>query len=415
MRSMINVLFIDTSVTGGGSCESLYQHLRAIDRGRLRPIVVFLNENRFVPLVEGLDIPVYVLTDRLYSEQASRFAHWLAASIRRKALRLNKLVPSAYLKVARLIHKPLVDALTRIVRSHSIDIIHLNVQIYRDLFGVFLAERTRVPCISHLRSTDPMTGAQFDRLMAGYANGAVSAYIANSEMTWRSWEAKGIDATKTHLVYNGLPTHEIPAMDIRKMWGIDDATFIVGCVAPLRNRAKVDETLVRGFAKFLGRCSGTALLVVGDGPLRGILEKEAVALGINGHVIFTGFQEHTKEIIAGLDVSLVINYHDSFSRVALETMQACTPLVATDVGGIREIVNPGENGLLIDYGDEEAFADVMERLLVDNELRAELVENGSRTIRERFSIERYASEVERVYLSLVGEEVALSEAKDAVS
>ena len=187
------------------------------------------------------------------------------------------------------------------------------------------------------------------------------------------------------------------------------------CVAPLRNRLKVDETLVRGFARFLERHSDAALLVVGDGPLREVLEQEAVALGINGHVIFTGFQEQAKEIIAGLDVSLVINYHDSFSRVALETMQARTPLVATDVGGIREIVNPGENGLLIDYGDEEAFADAMERLLVDKVFCANLVENGSRTIRERFSIERYASEIERVYLSLVGEEVALSETKDAVS
>ena len=356
-----------------------------------------------------------MLTDRLYSQQASRHAHWLAASIRRRTLRLNKLVPSTYLKVARLIHKPLVDALTRIVRSHSIDIIHLNVQIYRDLFGVFLAERTRVPCISHLRSADARTKGQFNQRMAGYANEAVSAYIANSEMTWRYWEAKGVDAAKTRLVYNGLQTHEIPAMDIRKMWGISDATFIVGCVAPLRNRLKVDETLVRGFARFLERHSDAALLVVGDGPLREVLEQEAVALGINGHVIFTGFQEQAKEIIAGLDVSLVINYHDSFSRVALETMQARTPLVATDVGGIREIVNPGENGLLIDYGDEEAFADAMERLLVDKVFCANLVENGSRTIRERFSIERYASEIERVYLSLVGEEVALSETKDAVS
>ena len=412
---MINVLFIDTSVTGGGSCESLYQHLRAIDRGRFRPTVVFLNEHRFVPLVEGLEIPVYVLTDWLYSQQASGFAHRLAASIRRRALKLNKLVPSSYLKVARLIHKPLVDALTRIVRSHSIDIIHLNVQIYRDLFGVFLAERTRVPCISHLRSTDPATGAQFDRHMVRYANEGVSAYIANSEMTWRHWQAKGIDPAKTRLVYNGLPTHEIRAMDIRKMWGIGDATFIVGCVAPLRNRAKVDETLVRGFAKFLGRCSDAALLIVGDGPLREVLEQEAVALGINGHVIFTGFQEQAKEIIAGLDVSLVISNHDSFSRIALETMQARTPLVATDVGGIREIVNPGENGLLIPYGEDEAFADAMERLLVDKELRAKLVENGSRTIMERFSIEWYASEIERVYSSLVGDEVALSRSKDAVS
>ena len=81
----------------------------------------------------------------------------------------------------------------------------------------------------------------------------------------------------------------------------------------------------------------------------------------------------------------------------LETMQAGAPLVATDVGGIREIVRHDHNGLLIDHGHEEGFAKAMERLLTDKRLRSRLVENGYRTVRERFSIDRYASEIESIY------------------
>ena len=142
---------------------------------------------------------------------------------------------------------------------------------------------------------------------------------------------------------------------------------------------------------------------MGDGPVRPILEQEAAALGVKGNIVFTGHQNNAVGILAGLDVSLEMQTKDSFSRVALETMQAGTPLVANDLGGIRELVQHGENGLLIEYGDEESFADTVESVLMDKDLRSKLVENGYKTISERFSIERYASDMEGVYVDLVGE------------
>ena len=78
-------------------------------------------------------------------------------------------------------------------------------------------------------------------------------------------------------------------------------------------------------------------------------------------------------------------------------MQVKTPMVATNSGGIPEVVQHEYNGLLVDYDDDEALSQAMERVLTDKHLRAKLVKNGRKTVQDKFTIERYASEIERIY------------------
>ena len=398
---MINVLFVESGGSGGGSFESLYQHLRVIDRGRIRPMVACLNDGRYIGLIRELNIPVYVLTDLVYSGHAPRYQRKAAYWLRRAALRVSRRVPAFYLHALRWSHRPLVHSLVRLIRQTKVDIVHLNVQVYRDLFGLFAAEKAGVVCISHLRSADPRTRGEFNPNMARYANSLVAGYIANSAMTRAYWTEQGLDPDKVSIIHNGIASGEVEPMDVRREFGIEARARVLGCVAPLRNRLKVDESLIRGFARLLKLSPETVLLVVGEGPMKAELAKEARALGVCGQVKLVGFQERAKEIIAGVDVSLVINGHDSFSRVVLETMQAGTALMASDVGGIREIVRDKGNGILVPYGDDDAFAGAVGRLLGDAQLCQRLVKEGRRTVRDEFSIEHYATRIERIYRSLV--------------
>ena len=364
-------------------------------------MVACLNDGRYVGLIRDLDIPVYVLTDLVYSRHAPRYQRKAAYRLRRTALRVGRYLPAFYLRALRWIHRPLVGRLVRMVAEQRADVIHLNVQVYRDLFGLFAAEKAGIPCISHLRSADPRTRGEFNPHMARYANRVVAGYIANSAMTRGYWTEQGLDPDKVNLVHNGISSGEVDPMDVRREFGIEAGARVLGCVAPLRNRLKVDESLIRGFAMLLKSCPETVLLVVGEGPMKAVLAEEARALGVYSQLRLVGFQDRAKEIIAGVDVSLVINGHDSFSRVVLETMQAGTALVATDVGGIREIVRDKENGILVPYGDEDAFAGAVGRLLADAQLRQRLVKEGWRTVRDEFSIDHYATRIERIYGSLV--------------
>lgn len=149
---MINVLFVESGGSGGGSFESLYQHMHVVARDRIRPVVVYLNDNRFVSRVRDLDIPVYVLKDRLYSAHAPRLKRWLAIKLREAAMRLERYLPGAYLQAVWWLHRPFVTPRPKSSRNEQIDIVHLNDDVARDLFGLFAAEKTGIPCVSHMRS-----------------------------------------------------------------------------------------------------------------------------------------------------------------------------------------------------------------------------------------------------------------------
>jgi glycosyltransferase involved in cell wall biosynthesis len=395
------ILFIESGETGGGSFESLFQHLRVIDRNAFRPVVVCLNDVPHVQRIRDLGITVIVLTDPLFSLHVPGWKRWLPRKLRRVGIRLSRLLPALFPLILRIIHAPTITAITRIAEQEHAALVHLNVQPYRDYFGIVAAARAGVPLISHLRSADPGTRGQFNPVMARYANAKVDSYIANSAMTANYWLREGLEPTKVRIVLNGIEDRQITPADVRKRWGIDADANVIGVIAPLRNPLKVDEFTIRVFARFLERYPQATLLIVGDGPMDAILAREAARLGISAQVILAGFQKDAKEIIAGVDASLILSKHDSFSRVAIESLQVGSPLVATDIGGIRELIEDRVNGMLVPYGDEVAVANVLDELQRDESLRMRLVENGRYSVKKRFSAEQYSEVVAAIYAETI--------------
>lgn len=398
---------MESSETGGGSFESLYQHLRVIDRSLFRPVVVCLNDVSHVTRIRDLDIPVHVLTDPLFSRHSSTKRRWLLGKLRSAAFRMNRVAPWLFPQVLQFIHSPTIKAITSLASTEQAALIHLNVQPYRDFFALIAAHQTKIPCISHLRSADPGTKGQFNRFMAQYSNAVVAAYIANSQMTRDYWLEAGLAPGKMHVVLNAIENHKPAHTDVRKRWKLDPSVVLIGVVAPLRNSLKIDEFTIRVFAKFLENTPQSVLLIIGDGPMEKRLAEEANRLGISEKVILAGFQSDAKEILAGMDTSLILNNHDSFSRVAIESLQVGTPLIATDVGGIREIIQDRKNGLLVPYGDEAKAADALQELQTEKALRWHLVINGFQSIRDRFGIERYAEEIALLHTEFARDGVAI--------
>lgn len=393
----VGVLFVESGETGGGSAESLYQHLRVIDRRLYRPVVVYLNDIRYVELVRQLGFPVHVLRDRIYSRHAVPTVRRMMLRARSASLRFGPL--GAYEWFARIAHRSTVRALCQIIHDAQIRILHLNVQVARDLFGLFAAEQSGVICISHLRSANPkMPRSLFDSDLARYANRVVSAFIANTGTTEKFWLERGVDRKKTWRVYNGVPTQPVSPLNLAEIDpAIRDAGCVLGCVASLRDELKVDAFLLTAFKRFLTRRPDAVLVIVGDGPMKDVLRRLAVELNIDSRVVFVGFHPESSRILAALDASLVITSHDSFGRVALESLRSKTPLVATDAGAIRELIQDGTNGILVRYGDEEGLASALELVVSDGLRRSRIVENGYRTVCEQFSIERYAGRIHEIY------------------
>lgn len=395
---MHNILFVESGTSSGGSFESLFQHLQVINRKRFRPVVVYLNRNRFIEPIRALKIPVYVLTDFLYSKDVPSFVQRVLSYI---LSRIDRHRPVLYIVFTRLAHLPLIKALENIVKKERINILHLNDQINRDLFGLFVADRMGIVCISHLRSMD---GGNFDWRRANYANRVVSAYIANSKYTKQYWEEKGVNNNKIWLVYNAVPRFNIKPLDIHKVWGINKKTFTIGCVGRLVSW-KGQKFLFRTFAEFIKNYPDSLLMIVGDGPMKQDLIKDAHNLRIEKKVIFTGYQEKTKELIAAFNLLVLPSLGEPMGRVLLEAMQVRTPVVASNSGAIPEIIEHEHNGLLVDYGDVRGMVRALERILINEELCSKLVDNGYRIVNERFSIENYSSRIENIYKNVLQNKV----------
>ena len=144
-------------------------------------------------------------------------------------------------------------------------------------------------------------------------------------------------------------------------------------------------------------------VVVGDAPpelpaYRQELEQLAEQLGLARTVSFVPFQTELAAVMSALDVAVLASTSpEPFGRVLIEAMAAGKPVVASDSGASREIVDDGQQGILFPPGDDLALANALNRLLSDRSLAAEMGGRGQRRAAERFDSAQYVAGVEAVY------------------
>jgi N-acetyl-alpha-D-glucosaminyl L-malate synthase BshA len=142
------------------------------------------------------------------------------------------------------------------------------------------------------------------------------------------------------------------------------------------------------------------LVMVGDGPEKAGAEQLARELGVQRDVLFLGNQDCMEELLPLADIFLLPSRSESFGLVALEAMSAGVPVVASDAGGLPEVVADGETGFLHDAGDVEGMAASVLGLLKDEHRRAQMGRQARRRARERFSVDQSVDRYIRVYESL---------------
>ena len=140
-------------------------------------------------------------------------------------------------------------------------------------------------------------------------------------------------------------------------------------------------------------------LLVGDGPLRDKLEAQAIGLGLDGVAHFVGRQKDVRPYLASMDVFLISSAFEGFGIAPAEAMAMGVPVVATDVEGLRNIVRPGETGLLGAFDDDvvPTLSQLVVSLIEDPERCATMGVAARASVESRFSIERMQAELEEVY------------------
>jgi glycosyltransferase involved in cell wall biosynthesis len=207
---------------------------------------------------------------------------------------------------------------------------------------------------------------------------------------------------KTRVVPNGIVIDAYPtasdAMQERlvRMLKLPSRTQVIGSVGRL-NWAKDQFGLIRAFRIVHQQRSNTVLVLIGDGELRDQLKQCAFDEGVASHVYFLGDRNDVPDLLQGMDLFVLSSVSEGYSMALLEASAVALPIVATDVGGNREIVCNDSTGRLVPAGDPQALAEAMLSLLREPR-RASALGNAARHwVEQNGSLDAMASRYARLY------------------
>jgi glycosyltransferase involved in cell wall biosynthesis len=285
---------------------------------------------------------------------------------------------------------------------------------------IFEITRSRVFEITHANEPHAVTAAWLARahrrsslLIArrvGYPLGksrvALARYrsatkiIAISNWVAERLTASGAPKEKLLVVYEGI---EIPQQqssearrDARLRWNIPDDAPLLGSVGVLLPD-KGHDLLIRALTQLQSKFPGCRLLLAGDGPCRGDLERLAKELDVREWVIFAGFVKNIETVYPALDVFLFPSFFEGLGTSLLAAMSHEIPSLAFSCCAFGEIIVDGKNGFLAKTGNVEEIVNGVTLLLRDKELARWIGEQGRARIVEKFSSERMVEETIKVY------------------
>lgn len=204
----------------------------------------------------------------------------------------------------------------------------------------------------------------------------------------------GIDSARVVVIPNGVAVERFRAssggIELRERLGIPRDVKVVGIVGQISPH-KGHEDLVEAAARLSPCYPSTIFLVVGeesgDGTFVHKLRSKIMQKGLGEKFFFTGFLDDVPSAMGLLDLLAVPSWEEPFGLVILEAMAAGIPVVATDVGGPREIVENGVSGLLVAPRAPRELAEAIASILANPELRARLSRNGRERVERHYSLE----------------------------
>lgn len=224
------------------------------------------------------------------------------------------------------------------------------------------------------------------------------------------------ETIRAHLIEVGIPASRIVAVpagvDVARFHpGVDGARVrrelglagpVVGLVANLRG-SKGHAVFLRAAARVLARRPETRFLIVGDGVAAPRVRADIAAAGLERAVIMTGFRRDVPEVMAALDVLVLPSTRtDATPQVIPQALAVGTPVVATTVGGIPELVHDGETGRLVPPGDDAALADAILALLDDPGGARAMARAGQARVLRELTFDAMMAKTTAVYRELLG-------------
>lgn len=371
-KRVLRVMFLTTDMRVGGAEMVTANILRRIDRSQFSPELCCLKSLGEMGEALADEIPVH------------------------HDLLRNRYDVCVLLRLRKLLRTRKIDAVVTVGAGDKM------------FWGRLAARWLKIPVIiSALHSTGWPDGVgRLNRRLTPITD----AFIAVAEAHGKHLiEHERFPADRVTVIPNGVDTQKFaPTRDhtaIRCELGLDPAAPVVGIVAALR--PEKNHTLFLEMASRVARQWPDArFLIVGDGPCREDLERQAAHLGLSSRTLFLGCRNDVPRLLHAMDVFALTSHIEANPISILEVMSTGLPVVATRVGSIHEAVIDRQTGYLVQPGDADQLAGHVLNLLKDGPQRRAIGAAARQCVVEKWSIESMVSGYERLIASIYHQKLA---------
>jgi glycosyltransferase involved in cell wall biosynthesis len=353
----VPIVIMLTSFDVGGTEYQTVELARHLNPGRLAVHVACFH--RRGPLVDRLpaDIPIEAFPVKGF-RRAAAVTQWLGFA--RWCRRIG----------ARLVH---------------------TCDLFANVFGLTAAAAAGVPARIGSRR-EVLTGDKTRLQMAGQRAAYRTAHlvVANSSSAATQLRIEGVPDRKIRVIPNGVDLMAFSPVERRR------PIRKVVMVANLRPE-KGHDVLIDAARSVLSACPDVGFYLAGSGPLADSLAARARARGVSDRIWFLGRCDNVPGLLAESDLFVLPSRSEAMPNAVIEAMAAGLPIVATDVGGIPELVRPGISGVVVPPGNPDALAAAMIAVIDAPEFAARLGRAARERVERSFSISRMVEHVEHLY------------------
>lgn len=372
----MHVFHIITTLNKGGAESHLVDLCRALALRGVRLTVAFLKGDAYwMPTLHAIGVETVALNARHYAD------------------------PAALLRLAREI------------RRRTPDIVHAHMPP-AELYAMTAIRLAKGPAYMVSKHVDrhpfyPGPGApQLERLCARPAQSVLCISQAVNDYFRERWPISLVGKLVT-VRYGMDPCKDdgdlsAKAAGLRREWGIAEGEIAFGIAARFVEQKAID-ILLTAFARLAdSTVQPVRLVLVGQGPLESALRAQADELGLGDRLVWAGFRTDIPVVMRAFDVFVLSSIFEGFGLVLLEAMEAATPIVASGVSAIPEIVVDSETGLLVPPRHPDALRDAM-RAMLDPQVRRNFGAAGHRRLVELFSVDKMADATLEIYRSILAQ------------
>ena len=377
----VNILFVITQMGMGGSERLVHNLALRLDRSRFNPSVAWLVGSEALKEYEDLQVPLH------------------------------------YVPKTKRVDFSTMRRLARIIDSESIDIVnaqHFMPTIY-SYYGCKLGAKAALVFTAHSRWEIEDTSLKW-RVAGGYLLRRIDASVGVSpDVSSAIQSVFKTKASQTVTIENGVDTdlfgREKDVQGLRRSLGLTDRDIVIGTVGNLKT-VKNHLLLLQAFAKVSEELESVKLLIVGRGSmLESDDTEDDLRLFVDKHrlaerVLFLGYRTDIAGLLQVMDIFCLTSLREGLPISLMEAMAAGLPVVGTNVQGIRDVITPNVDGILVELGDVTALKVALIGLIRDEQRRNNLGRAGHEKAVRKYSLQRCVREYEQLFLSLANASVA---------